>query len=322
MLDLDFTDGVRPTAGDICTELARIDAERVGSFAAAPGPARTLAVVYTHWSFADDEHPLFGPLVRAVTARAMRSGADVVLCLPSRNHWLDAAAVERVLAHGADGLIVLGGADGNPAVLTGGASGLPAVFLEYDPLGQRSVHVGISNEKAFTDLVIHLATLGRVRIATITGPLDMRVASERLAAYRRALDRFGYPIRPEYIEVADFLESDGYTATLRLLALPEPPDAIAAACDVQAAGAIRAVEELGLRCPEDVAVTGFDDASWARLMTPALTTIRQPAAEMGAAAVDVVLQMIEEPGVLPRPVELPARLVVRESCGAHLPVRV
>jgi LacI family transcriptional regulator len=81
---------------------------------------------------------------------------------------------------------------------------------------------------------------------------------------------------------------------------------------------IRALEEAGLRCPEDVAVTGFDDARWAAKMTPALTTVHQPGPEIGAAAVETLAAMIRDPGMEPPKVIMPATLVVRESCGAHL----
>jgi LacI family transcriptional regulator len=123
-------------------------------------------------------------------------------------------------------------------------------------------------------------------------------------------------VRPDYVQPGDFLTQSGYDGMKRLLALDEPPDAVAAACDAQAVGAIQAIEEAGLRCPEDIAVTGFDDAVWAGLMRPALTTVRQPATAMGAAAVDSALAMIENPALEPPRVQLAGELVVRESCGA------
>jgi LacI family repressor for deo operon, udp, cdd, tsx, nupC, and nupG len=241
---------------------------------------------------------------------------DLIFCAPSRDHWLEEEAVTRMVEHGTDGLIVLGGADGNPDVLGSKFHGLPSVFVEYDVLGSRSAHVGIDNETAFGELIVHLASTGHSRIATITGSLDMRVSAERLAAYRATLGRLGYPVRPDYVQPGDFLSQSGYDAMKRLLALDVPPDAVAAACDAQAVGAIQAIEEAGLRCPEDIAVTGFDDANWAGLMRPALTTVRQPATAMGAAAVRSVVSMIENPSLEPPKVLLAGELVVRESCGA------
>jgi DNA-binding LacI/PurR family transcriptional regulator len=138
-----------------------------------------------------------------------------------------------------------------------------------------------------------------------------------MMAYRSTLQRLGYEIRPDYVQTGDFLLRSGYECTKRLLELPEPPDAICCASDVAAVGAIKAIQEAGLRVPEDVAVTGFDDAEWAVELMPALTTVRQPAREMGRAAIESVVAMIEDPSLDPPTVMLPGELVVRESCGAR-----
>src|SRR3954454_21860070 len=247
-----------------------------------------VAFVFTHPIVADDNHAFFGPLVRAARARATTLGCDVLVCAPSQDHWLEAELVERCVGHGANGLVVLGGADGNPDILRTRWPGLPVVFVEYDTVGTRSAHVGIDNETAMGEIVLHLAHVGHSRIAHITGLLDTRVGAERMNAYRTTLQRLGYAIRPEYIQTGDFLMPSAYEATKRLLALDEPPDAIACAADVAAIAAIRAIEEAGLRCPEDVAVTGFDDAEWAATLEPGLTTVRQPAQKMGNAATDAL----------------------------------
>jgi DNA-binding LacI/PurR family transcriptional regulator len=317
MLDFDMVDG-RPAARDICDRLAALDAEREERFGTEERAPVSLAVLFTHWTIADDDHAFFGPMVRGLRLRANELGCDLILCAPSRDHWLEEDAVARMVQHGSDGLIVLGGADGNPDVLSRRFSDLPTVFVEYDTVGTRSGHVSIDNETAFGELVVHLATTGHSRIATITGQLDMRVSAERLGAYRSTLTRLGYAIRPEYIQAGDFLQESGYTAMQRLLDLDEPPDAVAVQADAMAAGAIRALEDAGLRCPEDVAITGFDDAPWAGMMRPALTTVRQPAREMGAAAVDSAVAMIRDPGLTPPIVQLQGTMIVRESCGVGL----
>jgi LacI family repressor for deo operon, udp, cdd, tsx, nupC, and nupG len=309
----------RPSAARVRERLADLDAMREARFAGVSDEtSHSLALVFTHWTIADDEHAFFGPLVRGIRNEAAVRNCDLIFCAPSRDHWLEESAVERMVHHGTDGLIVLGGADGNPDVLGTKFKGLPTVFVEFDLLGSRSAHVSIDNEQAFGELVVHLASTGHSRIATITGSLDMRVSAERLSAYRDTLARLGYAVRPDYIQAGDFLSQSGYDAMKRLLALDVPPDAVAAACDAQAVGAIQAIEEAGLSCPDDIAVTGFDDAVWAGLMRPALTTVRQPSVAMGAAAVDSALAMIENPDLEPPKVQLAGELVVRESCGASV----
>jgi DNA-binding LacI/PurR family transcriptional regulator len=318
MLDFDMSTGGRPDARQICERLGELDAQREERFLTQERAAVSLAIMFTHWTIGDDEHAFFGPLVRGIRLRANELGCDLIFCAPSRDHWLEEEAVDRMVQHGTNGLVVLGGADGNPDVLSRRFSGLPTVFVEYDVLGSRSAHVEIDNESAFGELVLHLASTGHSRIATITGSLDMRVSAERLAAYRGTLARLGYAVRPDYIQSGDFLQQSGYDAMKRLLALDERPDAVAVACDAMAVGAIRALEDEGLRCPDDIAIAGFDDAPWAAIMNPGLTTVRQPATEMGAAAVDSVVAMINDPSLDPPTVQLQGTLVIRESCGAGI----
>jgi LacI family transcriptional regulator len=278
-----------------------------------------IGVVVTDPSL-DETHPFFAPLIRSLRMRAAHLGHAVFFSAPGEDDgtmWLREEHVQACLDHAAEGLIVLGGADGNPDVLSARFPELPVVFVEYDTIGGRSAHVGMDNETAFGEIVTHLATAGRQRIATITGLLDAREGADRLSAYRSILQRIGYEIRKDYVQIGNFEQASGYEGMKRLLALDDPPDAVAAASDVQAVGAILAIEEAGLRCPEDIAVTGFDDADWAATLQPALTTVRQPASEMGVAAVDAVLAMIEDPALEPPTVLLPGTVIVRESCGGR-----
>jgi LacI family transcriptional regulator len=312
----------RQTVQEVVAQIQR-DEENAGAMEDAALTKHlegSVAFVFTSYSTADDAHVFLGPMVRAARARATSLGLDVIFVAPGESsaadRWLEEEAVSRCLAYGARGIVVLGGADGNPDVLGRLEQALPSVFLEYEPLGGRSASVGIDNVASFGEAVMHLATSGRSRIATISGPLDTTVGAERLAAYRDTLTRMGYQVRPDYMQPGNYRLPSGYDGTKRLLALDEPPDAIAAACDIQAVGALLAIEEAGLRCPEDIAVTGFDDADFAATMSPALTTVRQPAAAMGETAVDALIEMLESPNATPPRIVLSGELVVRESCGA------
>jgi LacI family transcriptional regulator len=306
----------RLSAEEVCASLdhhvetAAYAAERTG---------QTIAFVFNSPAVADPLHTFFGPLVTAARRRAEATGCDIVLCAPGDDEIgvITEEVVERAVGHGAQGLVVFGGEDGNPDVFRNRWPDLPAVFIEFDAVGPRSGNVAVDNMSAFEEIVLHLAdTCHRTRIATITGLLYTRVAAERLDAYRTLIQRFGYQIRPDYIEAGDYQYRSAYESTKRLMALDDPPDAIACCCDVQAVGALLALEELGIRCPEDVSVTGFDDAEWASRVTPSLTTVRQPVAAMGVQAVESLFAMVDDPALRPSSMLLAAELVVRESCGA------
>jgi LacI family transcriptional regulator len=304
------------TAGELMERLRGADAAREGMVQGENHVGGCIALVFTTHLMADDRHEYIGPLARAARARAAELGFDVVYCAPSLDHWLEADVVERCVQYGVSGLMVLGGADGNPDVLRERWSGLPTVFVEYDTLGDRSAHIGIDNYAAYSEIVTHLIELGHSKIAHIAGFLDCRVGAERFAGYRATLSRMGYPMPSEYVVSGDFLVQSGYDGMKRLLALDDPPTAVTTACDVQAVGAIAALEEAGLSCPADMAVTGFDNTAWAETMTPALTTVRQPGPEIGTAAIDCLAAMIADPTMDPPKVILPTTLMVRESCGA------
>ena len=157
----------------------------------------------------------------------------------------------------------------------------------------------------------HLLSRGRRRLATISGPLDIPSGLDRLDGYRDYLVRRGFPDVPT-IE-GDFTRSGGEAAARQLLAAHPDVDGLFVANDLMAEGALRAVQDLGRRVPDDIAVVGFDDSSAALDCRPLLTTVRQPVEEMAAEMAEVLLAHIATPGRLPRSVTFQPTLVIRES---------
>ena len=159
----------------------------------------------------------------------------------------------------------------------------------------------------------HLIRLKRQRVATICGHLDTTTGLDRKEGYLRALSERGLPVREELIIESDFTEAGGYQAMKSLM--KHKPDAIFAASDTMARGAIRAITDAGLSVPEDVAVVGFDDLSPAVSMPPLLTTIRQPVPQVGSRAVETLLDVIQYKSQPSQRVVLNVELVIRETCG-------
>src|SRR4051812_27436936 len=157
----------------------------------------------------------------------------------------------------------------------------------------------------------HLLARGCRRLATISGPLDIPSGRDRLDGYRSCLAEQGFSTIPS-IE-GDFTRAGGEAAARRLLTDHPGIDGLFVASDLMAEGALRAVQDLGRRVPEDVAVVGFDDSSAALDCRPLLTTIRQPVEEMAAEMAEVLMAQIAAPGRLPRSVIFQPTLVVRDS---------
>lgn len=141
----------------------------------------------------------------------------------------------------------------------------------------------------------HLIEQGCRRIAHIGGPDQLAIARKRLYGYRAALSDYSLPIREEYEEKCSFRTEEAIRLTDRLLSLPEPPDGIFAASDRIALGAHYALRQQGLKIPHDVALIGFTDAVIAPLLDPPLSSIAQPAHEMGQSAAELLISQIENP---------------------------
>jgi LacI family transcriptional regulator, galactose operon repressor len=164
--------------------------------------------------------------------------------------------------------------------------------------------------------VNHLIQLGRRRIGLITGPTTSTVGIDRKNGYLKALSDRRRAIDETLMVEGDFTEVGGYYSMQRLL--PSRPDAVFAASDIMAIGAMRAAREAGLRIPADIAFVGFDDLPIATLSDVQLTTVRQPVVQFGAKAVEVLLDLIDNGIEPPRHILMETELVIRESCGAGM----
>ncbi len=197
--------------------------------------------------------------------------------------------------------------------------GVPVVFFDRCVHGIGASCVTIDDEESARRITEHLINHGYRRIAHLSGPHEQSIASARLNGFKRALADRNIPCYHELVVEAGFQESNGYTAMRKLLALPKSrwPRAVVAVNDPAAFGAIRAIQEHGLKIPEDVAIVGFSDDIRAELMPTPLTTVRQPAYEVGKRAAQKLIAIVEE-----RPPNIEEIIVgtvdvIRQSCGCN-----
>jgi LacI family transcriptional regulator len=265
------------------------------------------------------DHPYWGPVARGVRSRLVRAGCDLLTyCVyadtdradPLRRSFADVA-----LEEGVDGIVVASLPPDDPDVALAIERGIPAVVIDDDSAGSRAGSVQSDNAGGMDALVAHLVDRGRTRLAHVAGYLGARPAIHRLEAFRAAVERAGLACPKTYLEGGDWHHRTGYEAAQRLMALPEPPDAILASCDIAAVGVLAALEDAGVRVPDDVAVTGFDGSELAERTDPPLTTVTQDLDAIAGAAVSVILRMIERPDLSPPAVTVPVELVVRASSG-------
>jgi len=199
------------------------------------------------------------------------------------------------------------------------AAAIPFVLLDRDvstyPRRSRYDVVGIDNHRAGYMAAEHLIRIGRRRIAFAAKPHSAPTVARRIAGYRDALTELGSSDHAPRVVLGDV--ADARFAS-ELLTAPRP-DAIICANDTTAAQVMRGLQAQGVRVPDAIGIVGFDDVNHARLLSPGLTTVRQPCADIGTAALAAMLERIEHPTLAARDIRIDAKLVVRHSCGARLP---
>ena len=193
-------------------------------------------------------------------------------------------------------------------------------FVAVDQRGELGADipsVGATNWLGGRIATEYLISLGHRRIAIISGPSLLRCSQDRLAGYRFALEDAGIPFDPELVRFGAFLQQDGYDQSCALIDLPDRPTAIFAGNDVQAMGVYGALRSNGLSIPDDMSVIGFDDVAISSVVTPALTTVRQPLIEMGRFATTMLLHLIAGEPLDSTRVELTTTLTMRDSCAPN-----
>ncbi|MCJ7534049.1 MAG: LacI family transcriptional regulator [Anaerolineales bacterium] len=213
-----------------------------------------------------------------------------------------------------DGVLIQSGQIGDQLIDRLVNLDLPVVVVG-SPLHPAEVSfIDVDNINSAYNAVSHLIRQGYQRIGTITGLKGGAATADRLEGYKKALIERGRNPDQSLITEGDFTEAGGYYAMQQLL--PAKPDAVFAASDLMAIGAMRAVREAGLKIPQDVAFVGFDDLTIATYSDPPLTTIRQPIARFGINAVEILIDLIEN-GIKPaRRIIMDTELIIRDSCGA------
>jgi LacI family transcriptional regulator len=214
-----------------------------------------------------------------------------------------------------DGVIVQAGHHGEQWIIGRLVDSKTPMVIVGRPFRSDNVsYIDIDNVNAAYTAVSHLARLGRRRIGLITGPINSTVGIDRRQGCMKALTERDLTPDPALVVEGDFTEAGGYYAMRSLLSAR--PDALFAASDVMAIGAMRAAREAGLRIPDDLAVVGFDDLPIATLSDIQLTTIRQPVLQFGARGVELLLDLIENGIDPPRHIVMETELIIRDSCGA------
>lgn len=273
------------------------------------GLTHTIGVV-----LADIENPFFYGALRGITDTARSRGFDVLLANTDEDPADERSAVAALVERRIEGLILCP-TDGESRAHLNDLinSGMPIVLLDRPMRGLKADSIGLDNRQAAAEATRHLIALGHRRIGIITGGppeaeellrrpqmkgverIGNTTFPARAAGFRDTMLAAGIEPRPEYLSAGGFHRHDAETATRELMRLEQPPTAIIAFDSILTLGALLAFRDLGLRCPADVSLVGFDDADWAEVVSPPLTVVRQPVYDIGVKACQLLLDRIKNP---------------------------
>lgn len=263
----------------------------------------------------DVTNPFFPAVVRGAEDIAFSNGYRLVLCNTDNDHSKELTHLNELRTYLPSGLIVI---PSNFSDLTKQAesyhrSGAAVVCVDRLPKRWQGDSVTVANEEGAYAATQYLIKLGHRRIAVITGPLHFTNAEQRVRGFRRAMKEAALTVAPEYLQESSFDLSGGHSKALLLLRMLPRPTAIFAGNDMIAMGVIQTIHELGLHCPNEVSVIGFDDLEFAALISPPLTSVFQPGYQLGATAARILLDRVQGNDGPARHVVLPTEIRIRES---------
>jgi LacI family transcriptional regulator len=285
--------------------------------------ARSLTLRRTHTLgvvIPDLMHSFFVEIVAGLETVVSARGYGLLLCSSNEDPAKERAEIDLLRQRQVDGIILASvNASGNTDLLQRlGALGIGLVMIDRDD------HPVVKCDRVVTDDVevgrlaaSHLVEQGRKAIAHILGP-PITHAKRRADGYKSALKELGVRTRAEWIVRGGFMEADGHRAMKKLLSLKPRIDAVFAANDPSAIGAMKAIWDAGLRVPEDIAVVGAGDIALGDLLRVPLTTVSWSRDEQGKQAAKLLLDRLgPEPSDRFRSVVIPPQLIVRRSSGGE-----
>ena len=262
--------------------------------------------------------PFFADAVRGVEDGAHEASYPVFLCNTDEDPAKEAGYLQLAIAENVAGVILTPSGPGtNLRPLLD--AGIHVVLADRSLPGHHIDTVVADNTGGAKQATEHLLANGYRRIACITGPVAASTASERLAGYCNALEQVGIAVDGSLVRTADFREGGGHAAMRDLLAKKRRPDAVFVCNNRMAVGALQAIEEATLAIPDEIGLVGYDEVSWAPLLRTALTTVSQPAYDLGHESARLLLSRLSGYSGAPRTVVLPTSLNVRASSTPRRP---
>lgn len=259
-------------------------------------------------------HPFFNEVVTAFKKNMGLLGYDILMFSNENFSQDNGSYLARCKHFHVDGCLIITGEEIEDSIHDLVNSEIPCMGIDLVLDGPRSSYVMTDNINLGAKVIQHLYLNSVRTIGFIGGQQNSEVTKLRGRGYLQAMNQFGLEIKEQWIQYGDYYEDSGYAAMKKILEAPERPEAVFAASDLMAFGALRAIKEAGLKVPEDIRLVGCDDIDACRYSAPLLSTVRQDKERLGKLAAYMLNDLINGQSKL-KPVFIDSELIARESCG-------
>lgn len=256
----------------------------------------------------------FATAIGGIDEAALEAGYTVMVCQSNESYGREMINIKRMLESRVDGFII---SVSSETIITDHFKriedkGIPMVFFDRDANELQAPKILLDNFEGGYKATMHLIEKGYSKIAFLGGPEKMSISQQRFEGYKSALAEAGIKFNTKFVEHGDFNQDFAYFNTEELLKAKNKPDAIFAMSDRLAVGAMECIKKFGLKMPNDIGLIGFNNEPITKLLSPSISTIDQPAFEMGKKAARMFIQLVNNNDLKPEDVVLTPRLVVRE----------
>ena len=262
----------------------------------------------------DISNPFFPDLARGVEDSAHIYGYNVFLCNTDDNLEKESEYINALKEKYVDGIIFTSSSiPKHEHIMELVKSGIPIVIMDRRVDSEDIYGVFLDNYEGGYIATKHLIDLGHKKIGCITGPLYTKSAKERLEGYKKALVENGMDVDERLIFEGDYKINSGIIGTEKLLGNNENVTAIFACNDLMAYGAYKTIRSYGYKIPDDISIVGFDDIQLSQILEPQLTTIKQPAYDMGLTAARMLIKLVEGKKLKKKIINFKPQLIIRQS---------
>ncbi|CAM3722913.1 catabolite control protein A [Cohnella lubricantis] len=265
----------------------------------------------------DISNAIFAEVARGIEDIANMYHYNIILCNADKRKEKEIRVINTLLEKQVDGLLFMGGAVTEEHLQAFSSSNVPIVLCATTDERGTMPSVDIDHEAAAFDAVSRLIADGHRRIGMISGTLqDPANGYARYQGYKRALEEAGIAADEQLVRIGNYKYESGMEAAQYFLDLAERPTAVFAATDEMAIGAIHAIQDAGLRVPQDISVISVDNIRMASMVRPQLTTVAQPMYDIGAVSMRLLTKLMKKESVEQSKVVLPHELIIRQSAAS------